>query len=258
MELKVLGTGSKGNCYVMTASNGENIIIEQGLRFPLILEAMGHDLSKTICGLCTHLHKDHSKGTKDLMAYGIDVLIAEGEYRAVGVYKKPGGEHIRGFEHRAKFIKHGQKYTFGNWEIWAFKVNHDTPEPLGFLIRHPECGLTLFLTDTYYIENTFDGLNNIIIEANFCETIMQERFDAGYLQAFLRDRIYKSHLSLTSCLEVLKSNNLRSVNNILLIHLSDSNSHAERFQETVYKATLKNVTVAKAGLNLKWNKTPFG
>lgn len=258
MQLKVLGTGSKGNCYIMTASNGENIIIEQGLVFNQILEGMGHDITKTQFGLCTHLHKDHSKGTLGLMTYGIDVLLSHGDYYAVGRPKKPGGEHMQGMSHRAKFIKNGQKYVKGDWEVWAFNINHDTPEPLGFLIKHPECGLTLFLTDTYYIENTFEGLNNIIIEANFCVDIMEQKFDNGYIQAFLRDRIYKSHLSLTSCISVLKANNLRSVNNILLVHLSDSNSDADRFQKTVYNATLKNVTVAKAGLELKWNKTPFG
>ena len=47
MKLKVLGSGSKGNCYIMEANNGDNIIIEQGLNFKKILEAMDYDLSKS-------------------------------------------------------------------------------------------------------------------------------------------------------------------------------------------------------------------
>lgn len=258
MQLHVIGSGSSGNCYVMTASNGENIIIEQGIEYKKMLKCIDYDLTKTLFGLCTHLHKDHSKATKELMGAGIPVIISKGEYNAVGVPKKPGGEHIRGFDHNAIFLAPGQAYVKGDWKVWAFNVNHDTPEPLGFLIQHPECGLTLFLTDTYMLNYTFPGLNNLIIEANYCEDIMAEKFNLGEVKAFLRDRICTSHLSLTSCLEILKANDLRAVNNILLIHLSDRNSDAKRFRETVYKQTLKNVNVAEAGMKLKWNKTPFG
>lgn len=258
MELLTIGSGSKGNCYILKASNGENIIIEQGVHFDDIQAALNHDFSKTIFGLCTHLHKDHSVSSRALMEFGIPVVMSKGEYYAIGKPRKPGGEHIRGFLHNVRFIEAGGKMTFGDWKVWAFETNHDTPEPLGFIIEHPECGKTLFLTDTYYIEDTFPGLNNIIIEANFCVEIMERKFDEGYIQAFLRDRIYKSHLSLDSCLAVLKAHDLSQVNNILLIHLSDRNSHAVRFQERVYNETLKNVTIASAGLRLKWNKTPFG
>ncbi len=249
MRLKVIGSGSKGNCYIMTANNGENIIIEQGLNFKKILAAMDFDLSKTQFGLCTHLHKDHSLSTRELMNHGIDVVISKKEAEA---------EHIAGIDYRLKTIAHKETFKKGNFEVMAFNVNHDTPEPLGFLIRHPESGVTLFLTDTNYSPFKFPGLNNLIIEANFCESIMQERFDKGYLQAFLRDRIYKNHLSLANCKEILRVNDLTAVNNILLIHLSDSNSDSRRFQSEVYEQTLKNVNIAKAGLELKWNKTPFG
>lgn len=242
----------------MTADNGENIIIEQGVNFKEILKALDFDLSKTKFGLCTHLHKDHSKGTRDLMASGIDVVMSRGEYFAVGEPGKPGGEHIRGYDYRAIFLNNKEFYKNGDWQVMAFDINHDTPQPMGFLIKHPESGLTLFLTDTNYSKFKFSGLNNLIIEANFCEEIMQQRYDEGYLHGFLRDRIYKNHLSLSNCKKILEANDLTEVNNILLIHLSDSNSDSRKFQSEVFDLTFKNVNIAKKGLVLKWNKYPFG
>lgn len=249
MNLTVIGSGSKGNMYIMTANNGDNIIIEGGVTFSKISKAMDFDFSKTQFALCTHEHLDHSKGIRELKNAGIDVVMSKGTSQAA---------HIEGLEFRDIILKHGEKFKRGDFEVMAFNVNHDCAEPFGFLIYHPEAGLTLFLTDTYYVGFKFPGCNNLIIEANFCEKIMAERFDQGRLQGFLRDRICKSHLSLNNCLDVLRANDLTSVNNILLIHLSSANSDAVRFQSEVYNLTLKNVNVAEPGLKLRWDKTPFG
>lgn len=215
-----------------------------------ICKAMDHDFSKTLFALCTHGHGDHSKGVRELMGAGVDVVMSEGTYNLA---------HVKGFDYRFKKIAHGGVYKAGDFVVNAFSVNHDCPggEPLGFLIKHPECGLTLFVTDTNYLPNTFSGLNNIIIEANYCLDIMRRRLDEGKLQEFLRNRIMKNHLSLTECKKALSKNDLSAVNNILLIHLSDSNSDAMRFKNDVYEQTLKTVNIAEAGLELSWNLTPF-
>ena len=73
-----------------------------------------------------------------------------------------------------------------------FDVKHDVAEPLGFLIEHEECGLVLFLTDSYYSEYTFPGLNNIIVEANYDQRILDQRLANGEDPKFLRDRVIVS------------------------------------------------------------------
>ena len=128
-------------------------------------------------------------------------------------------------------------------------------EPLGFLISHAECGVTLFLTDSFYSPYKFNGLNNLIIEANFCEEIIDAKLK--FDRKFLRDRILKSHLSIQKCIDLLNVNDLSAVNNIVLIHLSDSNSNEVEFQQKVQQATGKNTIVANNGLDLIFNKTPF-
>jgi hypothetical protein len=64
-------------------------------------------------------------------------------------------------------------------------------------------------------------------------------------------------MSLDTCIETLRMNDLSAVNNIVLIHLSDSNSNAEAFQAAVREATGKTVHIASKGLDINFNKTPF-
>jgi hypothetical protein len=64
-------------------------------------------------------------------------------------------------------------------------------------------------------------------------------------------------MSLDTCIKTLKANDLSLVNNIVLIHLSDSNSNEIEFKKEVKQATGKTVTVANNGISIDFNKTPF-
>jgi ribonuclease BN (tRNA processing enzyme) len=50
---------------------------------------------------------------------------------------------------------------------------------------------------------------------------------------------------------------LSQVNNILLIHLSDSNSDEKQFKKEIHELTNKNVIVASNGMDIPFLKTPF-
>jgi phosphoribosyl 1,2-cyclic phosphodiesterase len=160
--------------------------------------------------------------------------------------------------HRAKVMKSGYDFRMGNFKVLAFDTKHDCAEPLGFVIHHPETGKILFLTDSYFSEYTFPGLNNIIIEANYCQGIIDQRLKEGISEKVLRDRVITSHMSLATCKGLLAANDLSAVNNIVLIHLSDGNSDAKRFKKEVEEQTGKRVHVAEAGLVIEnFNKQPF-
>jgi hypothetical protein len=100
-------------------------------------------------------------------------------------------------------------------------------------------------------------LNNIIIEANYSKEIIDQKFGSESNKEFLRNRVLKSHFSLANCKDMLSANNLSQVNNIVLIHLSDSNSNEKQFVKEVYELTGKNVTAAINGMQINFNKTPF-
>ena len=158
---------------------------------------------------------------------------------------------------RVNMVSSRETFKVGNFKIMAFDVKHDAVEPLGYLIEHPDCGKTLFLTDTFYCKYTFPGLNNIIIEANYSKEIIDKKFGPESGKEFLRNRILKSHFSLENCKDFLKANDLSQVNNIVLIHLSDSNSDERQFVKEVYELTGKNVSAASNGLEINFFKTPF-
>jgi len=246
MKLRIIGTGSKGNAYVLENEH-EALLIEAGVNIKEIKQALYFDYSKVVGCIVTHEHLDHCKSANDLMRLGIDV------YTGAKTHQKINGDVI----HRAMPIASRETIKLGNFKIMAFDVKHDAVEPLGFLIEHPDCGKVLFLTDTYYCKYTFPGLNNIIIEANYSKEIIDKKYGPDSDKEFLRNRILKSHFSLANCKDMLKANDLRQVNNIVLIHLSDSNSDEKQFQKEVYELTYKNVHVASNGMVIDFKKTPF-
>lgn len=242
MILKTLGTGSSGNCYLLKPKVGKALIIDCGVNFKKVKEAVEFNLD-SICGaIQTHSHGDHSKFTKEFTNAGIDVYMSEQNQKEIGINS-----------HRIINIENSKQFKVGDFKVMPFEVNHDV-YCFGFLIHHPECGTTLYLTDTSYSNYIFKGLNNLIIECNYSEEIMESKL---YNKSFLRDRIIGSHMSIETLLELLSKNDLSQVNNIVLIHLSDSNSNEIEFQNTVKDATNCTVTISSANQTIAFDKYPF-
>lgn len=246
MMLHILGSNSAGNCYILQ-NDQEALIIEAGIRVDRIKQAIGFKVSKVAGCLLTHEHLDHSAYINEVMAAGVNVYATKGTFSARGI----NGHY------RAIHIEKNRQVKIGSFTILPFDVKHDAMEPVGFLISHPETGNILFVTDTYYVSYTFKDLHNIIVEANYSQEIIDEKLREGASPKFLRDRVLQSHMSLDTCLGLLKANDLSQVNNIVLIHLSDKNSHAERFQGAVKGLTGKNVHVGAAGMAINFDKQPF-
>lgn len=245
MRLIVIGTGSKGNAYVLETEH-EALLIEAGVNFNDIKKALNFNLSKVSGCIVSHSHGDHAKSIRDVMSAGIETFASQKTLIASSSF----------LHHNATVITPGKTHYIGKFKVMAFEVKHDVP-CLGFLIEHPECGKTLFVTDTYYCRYTFDGLTNIIIEANYSKAIIDRKFGKDSDKEFLRDRILRSHFSLENCMDMLSANDLSKVNNIVLIHLSDSNSDEKQFVEKVSDLTGKNVLAAVNGMQIDFNKTPF-
>lgn len=248
MQLRIINSNSDGNAYILQATDGQVLLIECGVRFDIIKKELNFKLSSVVGCIVTHEHKDHCKGVKGVLDAAIEVWASAGTHQAMGTAN----------HHRAKITRNGDMFSIGNFKVKPFDIKHDCAEPLGYLIYHPECGSTLFLTDSYYCEYKFSGLNNIIIEANYCQKILDQRMQNGENPKSLRDRVITSHMSLDTCKQTLKSYDLSQVNNIVLIHLSDKNSNAAQFQVEVQQATGKTVHIADAGVIIdNFNKTPF-
>lgn len=240
MELMVIGSSSAGNGYILQSGSGDALLIECGVHLKKIKQALGFKIDR-VHAIVSHAHGDHASSIKDVLNAGIPVYASLETLSTKEVI-----DH-----HRARVMEAGKTYPIGSFKVKPFEVNHDV-HCLGFLIFHPECGLTLFLTDTYYCDYKFPGLNNIIVECNHDVELLEVNSPK-----FLHDRVIQSHMNLETCKGLLLANDLRAVNNIVLIHLSNNNSDAVRFQREIKEITGKTVWVAEPGLEIPFEKFPF-
>lgn len=245
MILRCLGSSSSGNCYLLETDT-EVLILELGVKFRQIKEALKFDLSKVVVALCSHEHGDHSTAVKEALGAGIEVVMSKGTQEKLNIKS-----------HGIWNIRHGQKIKVGSFDIMAFNTIHDCAEPLGFLIKHPDCGIICFITDSMFIENLFPDVTHYLVEANYCDQIVNDRLVVGSIHPAQVHRTRNSHMSIATCKELLAANDLNKVVNIVLIHLSDGNSDAQRFKREVKELTRCNVEIATKGLKMELATTPF-
>lgn len=246
MNLKVLGSSSSGNCYLIEVNN-EKLILDAGVNFKIVQKELNFNFNGIEGVLITHEHMDHLKYASNFALYGINI------YASAGTFKK---QNLIG--HRFKIIKALQQFEVGNFIILPFDTQHDAAEPLGFLIQYKLTGEKLiYATDTYYIKYKFNKLNYLLLECNYNKRIAKENAKNGVINKTRYSRLLESHFSLENVIKFLKSNDLSYAKNIVLCHLSDTNSNQDIMLNEVYAATKIKTTVAKPGLNLELKLYPF-
>lgn len=226
--IKVLGSGSKGNCYLVQAE-GEKLLLECGLTKQEILKGLNFDLNGLFGCLITHEHKDHCKAINEVEKW-TNTFASEGTYNAIG----------EGREYRRTVIKSHETFKVGGFTIVPFSTEHDCLEPLGFLIHHPAIGKILFATDTFYLKYKFKEVDHFLIECNHSRELIKEDDRNA--------RLFKSHMSIEVLKDFLVNSDLTITKDITLIHLSNSNSNADLFKKEIEKLTGKTVYIAEKDL----------
>ncbi|TFI64602.1 MBL fold metallo-hydrolase, partial [Carnobacterium divergens] len=185
--------------------------------------------------LITHEHGDHSKYANELLkTTSIDIFTSKGTQETL---KLPS--------YRVHCLEPLKQKQIGNWSIIPFPTEHDASEPLGYLIQSNKTNeKLLFATDTYYIRYKFKGITHLMIECNYALDILNENVKNGRIGAFLKNRILKSHFSLENVKAFIKANDFSQLQEVWLIHLSDSNSDAERFKKEIQAITGTPVYIA--------------
>lgn len=237
MRLKVLGSSSNGNCYILDDGN-EALIIEAGIRFAEVKKALDFNLKKVAGCIITHRHNDHSKYIKDMVYNGIPTLALPDVWAAKQL-----------FGHSSVSIQMGCGYKFRNFKVRPFPACHDVP-CVGYMIEHPACGRLLFLTDSFMCEYTFKGLNTVLVECNYSDKKLIEAIRDGRTLPSQRERLMTSHMELNTCKEFLLANDLSQVQNIVLLHLSADNSDEAFFVSEIEGLTGKVVYAAHHGLTI--------
>ncbi len=226
MDTTVIASGSSGNAYRI--SDGTTaLLLDAGLPIKEIQRALDFHVRDLAGCLITHEHGDHVKAAADLAKAGINIYASRGTIQAAGLTG-----------HRIKPVEALRELQIGSFAVKPFDVQHDAKEPLGFLLTSGTTGeKLLYFTDTFYLKYRFNGLTHIMGECNYAVDIVENNIRKGLIPAELAIRLMKSHMSLEHFLGFLRSNDIRQLKQIYLLHLSDNNSDAERFKREVQRLT---------------------
>lgn len=237
----VLDTGSRANGYLL-CTKSEALVIEAGVSLLQVKKAINFQLSMIRGCIVSHRHQDHARHIRQYAGAGIDV------FGPADVFTT---DH-----HRHHAISPGKGIRLGGFRVIAFDLWHDVP-CYGYLIDHPESGRILFITDTYLCEYVLPNLRHIIIEANYADDILEANIFSGIEPASKRERLLTTHMELQTTKAVIKAQDLSTVQNIILIHLSDNNSDEALFAEEISACTGIRTIAARAGLEINLSNEPF-
>ena len=243
MKLSVLASSSKANCYLLH-NESEALVIEAGVSLLKVKQALNFSLDTIKGCIISHRHKDHARALVAYANSGISILAPDDVFSEYQPH------------HRFRVARPGKGYRLGSFKVIPFEVQHDVT-CFGYLIDHPDTGRILFLTDTYLCEYTFPGLNHVLIQANYCDEILEENILRGIEHPGKRERLLTSHMELKTTQAVLMAQDLSKVQNIVLIHLSERNSDEKFFADELSAVTGKPVKVAYGGLEINVSRGPF-
>jgi len=227
VTIQSFGSSSAGNCYHITDGKTE-LLLEAGIRFTDIRKALEFRVTRLAGCLITHNHGDHIKAAADLAKAGVNIYSAQGTFDAA----KLSG-------HRFKPVKSMEQFEVGTWAIMPFPVEHDAEEPCGYLLANQDGDKLAFLTDTYYCRYTFSGLTHLMLECNYSLKILDANIASGRVHPAMRSRLLRSHFSLENVKDFLRANDLSKLQEVHLLHLSDSNSDEALFKREVQMITGK-------------------
>ena len=222
-----IASGSTGNCYLVRSSRGGTGLIELGIPWKKILPAIDFQASALDFALVSHSHGDHSKTVKNALSAGVEVYLSLDTASALGVL-----EH-----HRTNIVYPDKPVDVGGWkwQVLPFSLEHDSPT-LGFVISDGEDKL-LFVPDTAYVKNRFQGITIAALECNhISEILINNVIDHG-LPAVVARRIRRNHMSLENLLDMIKANDFSKCRQLWLIHLSDGNSCEETMKRKIQELT---------------------
>lgn len=219
MKVKVIASGSKGNC-TLIQTDKIKILIDMGIGYQQLaseLEKINLEPQSIDAILITHTHSDHIKGLPSLVKKtNLKVYMLE-EMEPELVKKIPENNlHL-----------YTNPLILEDLTINLIRISHDV-EGVGFVIEHNNHSL-VYLTDTGYINRKYIPLMKnrdlYIIESNHDEEMVME----GPYPYILKQRVIsdKGHLSNHATAEYLLETVGNNTKQIILAHISENNNTEE-------------------------------
>lgn len=222
MRIKTIGSGSLGNAYILTTSQGKHLLLDAGLPIQEIKVGLDFDIGNLEGCLITHCHADHSKSASKLDSMGIRVF--------------------RPYEIDKAILK----TQIGSFAIMSFPVPHNGTPNRAFIIK-ADGETILYATDFEYIQYKLREQNftAMLIECNYQEDMIANSSH--------REHLCLGHTELSTCRDFVAQNGTDALKTVLLIHASNSGSLDKEnavkvVQEVVPQAT---VYMARKGLTVE-------
>ncbi len=211
--LRVLGSGSSGNCIALE-EEGAVLLLDAGFsakEIELRAQRSELDLSRVVGIAVTHEHGDHSKGAARLSSkYGVPVIGTPGTLEAIAA------PHVLPLRPEAPA-------TIGPFTLEAATTSHDAAEPIAIAAwgpSHTRVGLAVDLgRPTTTVRYLLQECAAIVIEANHDEVMLRQ---SAY-PATVRARIAGAggHLSNRQAAELLAELCHPHLGLVVLAHLSE-------------------------------------
>jgi phosphoribosyl 1,2-cyclic phosphodiesterase len=236
-QIKILGSGSKGNSLVIYDSRGKYIILDVGLTYKEILRGLDYNLNNCVSIICSHNHlADHTKSLDYFIKLGVPCY---------------GNQDICDSHKGCNLLP--KVLNIDGFRIQNFELVHNVPN--NAIIVDTLCGIRLlYCTDTEYIPKKVKGVNYAIIECNHDDDFMVD----NAMEDVLSMSHHENHQSLDRCIEYLKVIFSPSLQGVILWHLSDTNINESKALKKVKKELgFDNIVCAKENLIIPLQKEEF-
>lgn len=230
VSVTVLGSGSKGNCTLVSSST-TRLLIDAGLSCREVLRRLqmcGEDPCSIDAVLVTHEHSDHVGGIRVLARrLKVPVFITAPTYHEYQRCARDGNGHKVNLERREHFCS-GLGFQIGNIAVTPFTIPHDAVDPVGFTFRSEGVKVGL-CTDLGYmpasVRDHLRGCDVLMIESNHD----LEQLRNGPYPWSVKQRVMSrvGHLSNDALADFLTSDYDGRAEFLILAHLSEQNNHPE-------------------------------
>lgn len=233
MKVCCIASGSSGNCTYVEAGS-QKILIDAGISRKRIvdgLQSIGVDANEITAVFVTHEHSDHIKGLS-MMAkkYDFSIFGTAATLDGIRASDRPGNIKM---EQLYQVIP-DRPVACGDVTVMPYHISHDTPDPVGYVVRaegHQMCLATdLGVYDDYTIDH-LRGSEVLILEANHDISMLE----AGPYPYYLKRRILSEtgHLSNEATGSLLCSLMDEPIKHTFLAHLSKENNYPDLAYEAV-------------------------
>jgi phosphoribosyl 1,2-cyclic phosphodiesterase len=216
--ITALGSGSRGNAFVIHSNEG-NILIDAGFsRKELIrrLDMTGVDPESIQGLLLTHEHDDHAKGCRVFCdAFNIKAYMSSETF--VYLNRSKAGRLPNIIER----FEPGSRFDLAGFQITPFSVQHDAYDPVGFVLEKDGCKIgvatDLGAVNTLAMQRLKD-CDILVLESNYDLNMLHNSQRQMYLKRRIMGR--NGHLNNVDAVNALPDLLTERTMILFLVHVS--------------------------------------